>query len=92
MDRAPFMSASDTSRLAAASVGEHLARLEAMVLDAIKSAGEDGMTRDEIETATGLAGNCVRPRVWSLMKRGLVRTNGQRRKTTSGRHAEVLVA
>jgi hypothetical protein len=70
----------------------HMARLEAMVFDAIRSAGRDGMTRDEIELATNLAGNCVRPRVWQLMKRGLIKPNGLTRKTASGRKAEILVA
>jgi predicted ArsR family transcriptional regulator len=76
-----------TSRDAAHSIAPHLARLEQLVLDALGNAG--GLTAQELEYVTGLAGNTVRPRLWELRKRGLVADSGQTRKTPSGRAAIV---
>lgn len=62
------------------------------VLDAIRGAGLNGMTDQEIERATGLAGNCVRPRRGELIEFGLVRDSGRTRLTASKRKAVVWVS
>lgn len=80
-------SGGETSREAARSIRSALPRLEAMVLSALS--GCSGMTAHEMETATGLAGNTVRPRLVGLRERGLIEDTGERRVTPSGRKAVV---
>jgi hypothetical protein len=63
--------------------------LRATVLEAIKQA-PNGLTREELEKATGLSGNTVRPRVWELLHDGRIMQAGTR-PTASGRAAAVLV-
>jgi len=71
----------------------------AKIYGMICEAGMRGMTREEIETATGFSGNTVRPRLKELMceakgwnyRRAFVQRNGETRKTVSGNGAEVLV-
>jgi len=77
-----------TSNAAAKAVPD-AARLRACVLAAIAESAA-GLTREEIEAATGLSGNTVRPRVWELVRTGLVAECGTRR-TASGRAAAVIV-
>ena len=87
-----------TSQAAAASLRGHVGRLEAVVLDAIRAAGERGLTGEEIEDATGLSGNTSRPRLVTLRGLGLVMKatddEGQvmTRPTRSGRQAVCWVA
>jgi DNA-binding Lrp family transcriptional regulator len=64
--------------------------LRATVLAAIEAA-PNGLTREELEKATGLSGNTVRPRVWELLRAGRITACGCR-PTASGRAAAVLVA
>jgi hypothetical protein len=78
----------DTS-IAAAKAVPDAATLRACVLETIAAAAA-GLTREEIEAATGLSGNTVRPRVWELVRAGLVVECGTRR-TASGRAAAVVV-
>ena len=77
-----------TSKAAAKAVPD-AAKLRACVLAAIADAAA-GLTREEIEAATGLSGNTVRPRVWELVRAGIVKPEGVR-KTQSGRAAAVIV-
>lgn len=77
-----------TSRDAAADIRKHLPALEGKVLVFIAGRPE-GATNDEIETALGLIGSTVRPRVVELRARGLVRDSGKTRKTRTGRAAIV---
>jgi Fic family protein len=86
-DRPPD-NGTDTSKAAAKAVPD-AARLRACVLETIEAASA-GLTREEIEAATGLSGNTVRPRVWELVRAGLVEPRGVR-KTQSGRAAAVMV-
>jgi transcription initiation factor IIE alpha subunit len=57
------------------------------VYDAILEA--DGLTDEEIETATGLTGNSVRPRRYELLQDGLIEASGETRKTKQGNAAIV---
>lgn len=81
-----------TSMAAADSVQPHVESLRDRVLAAIRAAGFCGLTRDEAERATGLAGNTVRPRISELLAAGHIVPSGEIRRTKSNRPAEVLVA
>lgn len=78
-----------TSKAAAASVAPNVGTDLALVLSCIKAAGEHGATREEIQAATGLDGNTVRPRVWTLVRTGQVIPCGCR-LNSGGRTVEVL--
>lgn len=86
--RTPY-SEPGTSRDAALSIERDLDRLERVVLAALLAAGPLGLTDQEIESATRLAGNTVRPRRGSLVDLGLVEDTNVRRTTSSGRFARV---
>jgi len=79
-----------TSIAAAESIRGTAATDRQRVLDAIRAAGIHGLTREEIEAATGLSGNTVRPRVDKLMTDGLIEEAGEIRRTSTGRPAKVL--
>lgn len=81
-----------TSIAAAASVQSAAATMRETVLQAIRAASFAGLTREEIERQTGLAGNSVRPRVSELLAAGAITPSGEIRRTASNRPAEVLVA
>lgn len=92
MTDCPHAAGSQTS-LAAAQRMRYSARdLRALVFAAVHRAGIHGLTRQEIEAETGLAGNTVRPRVLELIHRGLVTTSDEVRPSTSHRSCEVLVS
>lgn len=66
---------------------------ERKVLDAVQDGydrGMSGMTRDEIERATGLAMQTVTPRVDGLKRKGLLVEMELTRRTRRGRAAHVL--
>jgi predicted transcriptional regulator len=60
------------------------------ILEAIRAASIHGLTREQIEVATGLSGNTCRPRVSELLAAGTIEEAGEIRRTTSGRAAKVL--
>lgn len=78
----------DTSREAARSMRPHLARLEAVVLEAVRAAGEQGLCDHEIEERTGLQHQTASARRRELVLRGLLVDSGVRRSTASGRSAK----
>ena len=82
---------STTSREAAARIEPTRGRLQLAVYLAVKGA-RDGLTAQEIEEATGLAGNTVRPRVVELVEQCRIHDSGRKRLTKSGRNAVVWVA
>lgn len=91
MNDAPYQSSSVTSKDAAVAIRPHLQRLCLLVLNAIDEAGAKGLTREELESITGLAGNTIRPRVRKLLDLGLIRPLIGTALTKSGRRAEILV-
>ena len=91
LDSLPLFSAPDTSRDAAEAIAQHTPRLRAVVLAALRGAA-GGLTAAEIESVTGLSGNTIRPRIIELCEAGQVETNGEQRRTPSGRNARVYVA
>ena len=76
-----------TSKQAALSMRHHIQRLERRVLDELWS--PFGFTAEELEEATGLSGNTVRPRLVALRAKGLVVKTDEVRPTRSGRTAAV---
>lgn len=83
----PHIRGSDTSRGAAESMRHAAKRLRGKVLSAIQAA-KDGLTDEEIATATGIAPNTARPRRIELERLNYIRRAGTR-KTKSGRSAAV---
>lgn len=63
-----------------------------LVWDAIRTAGVNGRTRDELAAELRMSGDSVRPRVVSLIEAGLVQPSGEIRRTVAGRAAEVLIS
>lgn len=87
--RAPH-NGTPTSIAAAESIVGHLGRMELLVLRCI--IGLNGCTSEEIESATQLNGNTIRPRVVTLREKGYVKDLDGTRTTRSGRQAAVHVA
>lgn len=91
-DAPPRQRHSPTSCAAADSIEPHLNRLVQMVLNAIRGAGERGLTDLEGQEVTDLDGSTYRPRrVW-LTENGYVRNSGDTRLTKSNRKAVVWLA
>ncbi len=87
----PYQPTSPTSRAAAESVEPATAAAHRRRVLEYVSNRHDGATREEIELATGLSGNTVRPRVVELIHAGSLRESNVTRKTRSGRNAAVLL-
>lgn len=85
----PFQRHSPTSQAAATSMKSHAASQRETVYRAIRT-DPDGLTDEQIERATGLLGNTVRPRRVELAREGRICAKGTR-KTSSGRSAVVWV-
>lgn len=89
---APFSNPT-TSKEAARSMDDQLPRLERVVLLAIRSRGKNGLTCDEAEQYTELPHTTCSARINALAKpeRRLIVKSGEKRKTRSGRRADVYV-
>lgn len=87
----PYVRGSDTSAAAAEDIAPHLGRLEAVVLEVIRTEGKHGATDDEIEIAAGLRHQTASARRRGLVIKGMVVDSGERRPTRSGRSAAVWV-
>lgn len=68
-----------------------LSTLQIKVLLAIKNAGKNGRTSDELENQLGLSHQTCSPRVSELVRRGLIKDSKLRRVTQAGRPATVWV-
>ena len=90
-EQAPAQEHSATSVVAARRIQRHVGRLEQLVLDALRRAGADGQTDPENQAETGLSGDSQRPRRVGLVKAGQVVPAGFKRRTPSGREAQVWV-
>ena len=85
------LEAPDTSVTAAASTD--VTRLEAMVLDAIRQAGDQGMTADELLALfPNHSYSSITARPASLKRKRLICDSGERRTGRSGRSQAVLKA
>jgi hypothetical protein len=83
--------ASDTSIQAAESID--VGKLEGMVLNAIRSAGANGMTQTELLAKfPGYSYSSITARPSALKRKGLILDSGLRRPSANGRNQTVLVA
>lgn len=94
--RVPFSNAT-TSLWAAMSMIPHVARLEKVVLRTVCDAydegdpeGMGGMTRQELQLATGLGIQTVTARVKGLIDRGILVETDKKRRTMAGKWAIVV--
>lgn len=88
----PFVSGSETSREAAASIKADTSDLRAKVFACIQSAGAFGRTDEEIQTRLSMGGSTERPRRRELQISGRIRESAMKRKTSTGRLAVVWVS
>jgi hypothetical protein len=83
--------ASDTSIEAALSI--EVGRLERMVLNAIREAGSNGMTQQELLAKFNkYSYSSITARPSALKRKGLIVDSGNRRLSGSGRKQMVLIA
>jgi len=80
-----------TSTEAATSVRETKDTQRQRVYEAIRDAGRNGMTDDQLQEDLGIEGNSQRPRRRELQALGRIQMCTLRRKTRSGRTAVVWV-
>ncbi len=91
-DLPPAVLTSDTSIAAADAIAPAAHTLRAAVYDAIRAAGAEGMTDEELQDSIPMAASTERPRRGELVARNLVRDSGNTRPTRSGRQATIWVA
>lgn len=82
----------ETSVDAAVALAPKLGRLQRMAEMAIRDAGEDGLTADELAAKLDMDRWSVQPRTSELKRKGLILDSGQRRPNTTGKRAIVWVA
>ena len=85
----PYQAGSDTSEDAADAIEPDAATVRGIVLEAIRSAGRNGLTDEEMQIALEMNPNTQRPRRRELVMKGLVADSGHRRPTSTGRNATV---
>lgn len=78
----------DTSRLAAAAIAPAAKNIRDLVADCYLFWGP--MTADEAAERLNLSILTVRPRVTELLKQGILRDSGTRRRNASGHTAKVF--
>ncbi len=81
----------DTSIEAANDLAPKVGRLQRMALDAIRCAGRQGLTADELMGVLGMERWSVQPRTSELKRKGLIRDSGLRRRNVSGKRAIVWI-
>ena len=91
-ETAPHVAGSKTSKAAASEISPYLGRLQACVFDYIASRGPLGATDQEVQEALSIDSSTQRPRRYELANKGLIRQAGIKRKTKSGRKAQVWIA
>lgn len=81
-----------TRDAAARTATKTAGRIRGLVLDAIRAAGEAGLTADEAAGRLKLSVLTVRPRVTELKRAGAIQPSGTRRVNHSGLYAAVYIA
>jgi hypothetical protein len=82
----------ETSIAAAEALAPKLGRLQRLAQGAIRDAGPDGLTADELAARLEMDRWSVQPRTSELKRKGLIRDSGQRRPNCTGKLAIVWVA
>lgn len=91
-DRPPPANRSSTSRAAAESISGHVAAQRERVLAALRNAGEQGATADELQVLLEIGPQSLCPRLLELREAGLAIEAGRTRLTRRGRAAKVYLA
>ncbi|MCB2114273.1 MAG: hypothetical protein R3C42_07355 [Parvularculaceae bacterium] len=81
----------DTSMAAADAMAPKLGRLQRMAAAAIRDAGADGLTADELAARLDLDRASIQPRTSELKRKGIIRDSGRRRRNVSGKAAIVWI-
>lgn len=81
-----------TSIAAADSLAPKLGRLQQMARSAIRDAGTEGLTADELAARLTMDRWSIQPRTSELRRKGLISDSGQRRLNATGRLAIVWIA
>lgn len=82
----------DTSIAAAEALAPKLGRLQRLAQGAIRNAGSDGLTADELAASLEMDRWSIQPRTSELKRKGLIRDSGQRRPNCTGKLAIVWIA
>jgi len=88
---APGHRNAETSIAAANALAPELGRLQRMAVRAIRDAGENGLTADELAARLGMDRWSIQPRTSELKRKLLIRDSGQRRPNCTGKLAIVWV-
>lgn len=82
----------DTSIAAADALAPRLGRLQRMAQAAIRDAGTDGLTADELAAKLNMDRWSIQPRTSELRRKGLICDSGQRRPNATAKLAIVWIA
>ena len=82
----------DTSIAAANALAPKLGRLQRLAENAIRKAGQYGLTADELAARLGMDRWSIQPRTSELRRKGLIRDSGLRRPNATGKQAIVWIA
>ena len=80
-----------TSVAAADALAPRLGRLQRMAQTAIRDAGSEGLTADELAARLGMDRWSIQPRTSELRRKEMIRDSGQRRPNATGKMAIVWV-
>ena len=82
----------ETSIAAAMELAPKLGRLQRMAEAAIRNAGPQGLTADELAARLDMDRWSIQPRTSELRCKGLIRDSGLRRPNATGKSAIVWIA
>jgi len=82
----------ETSVAAADAMSPKLGRLQRMAEGAIRDAGANGLTADELAARLEMDRWSIQPRTTELRRKGRIRDSGQRRPNCTGKLAIVWIA
>ena len=82
----------ETSIAAADALAPKLGRLQRMAAGAIRDAGAQGHTADELAARLGMDRWSIQPRTSELRRMGRIRDSGRRRPNATGKQAIVWVS
>ena len=82
----------ETSIAAAEAIAPKLGRLQRMAEGAIRDAGAQGLTADELAVRLEMDRWSIQPRTSELKRMGRIQDSGQRRPNSTGKLAIVWIA
>lgn len=87
----PGHRAVETSIAAAEALAPALGRLQRMAENAIREAGAQGLTADELAARLNMDRWSIQPRTSELKRKGVIRDSGNRRPNCTGKMAIVWI-